>query len=98
VLVELSVFLVPVSKSRAAIMFVDNRARVVYGQGYVDAYDQGHGVQRLVDDMMRAVRSAYQKEAEIAIAQHRGLPAAGETLRKVRDIIGSRLRGVGARD
>ena len=94
--VEIAAVLVPVSKSRAAIMFVDNRARVVYGQIYVDAYDQGTGVQRLVDDVMGAIRSAYQTERNLAAAQRRGLPPAGETLRKLKDVIGARLQAVRA--
>jgi spermidine synthase len=97
VVVDITAVLVPVSRSRAALMFVDHRARVVYGQVYVDGYDQGDSVQRVVREVLGTVQAAYQEEAEIAVAQHRGLPAAGETLRKVRDSIGSRLRGVGAR-
>ncbi len=38
--VEISAVLVPVSITRASIMFVDNRARTVYGQVYVDDYER----------------------------------------------------------
>ncbi len=92
--VEISAALVPVSKTRASIMFVDNRARQVYGQLYVDNYDRGEFVNRLVDDVMARMRTAYQKEAEISLRQRQALPAAEETLHKMRDVISSQLQGV----
>jgi spermidine synthase len=91
-LVDITAVLVPVSRSRAAVMFVDNRARIVYGQVYLDGYDQGDSVQRLVSDVLMAIHAAYQKEAEAARAERKMLPAAGETLRKIQAVIGSRLR------
>jgi len=96
--VEITAVLVPVSKSRAAIMFVDHRARVVYGQVYVDGYNQGDSVQRLVTDVLATIQAAYQREAEVSLAQRRALPSAGEALRKIQDTIGSRLRSAGARE
>lgn len=93
VVVEISALLVPVSKTRASIMFVDNRARVVYGQLYVDGYSQSELVTRFVDDVMATTRAAYQKEVEISLGQRRDLPAEGETLQKIRDVIGSKVQG-----
>ncbi len=94
VVVEISAVLVPVSKTRASIMFVDNRARVVYGQLYVDDYDRSELVKRFVDDVMATMRAAYQKEAAISLGRRSGLPAVGETLRKMKDVIGSKVQGV----
>ena len=94
VIVELSAVLVPVSKSRASVMFVDNRAKVVYGQQYVNDYAQGDVVQRLVDDVMAAVRGAYQKEAEHSARQRQAFPAAESTLRQIRDAIGGKIRAL----
>jgi spermidine synthase len=93
VVIELSAVLVPLNKSRASIMFVDNRARVVYGQVFVNEYDRGDFVSRFVGDVMTAMRAAYQKETEIASGQRRGLPAARETLRKIKEIIDTKVQG-----
>jgi spermidine synthase len=94
VIVELSAVLVPVSKSRASVMFVDNRAKVVYGQQYVNDYAQGDVVQRLVDDVMATVRGAYQQEAEHSARQRQAFPAAESALRQIRDAIGGKLRAL----
>jgi len=85
--VEISAVLVPVSRGRAAVMFVDNRARVVYGQRYVDDYERGDAVARLVADVMLAIRVAYQKEADVAGARRTAPPQAQQTLRRVRAAI-----------
>jgi spermidine synthase len=91
VTVEFSAVLVPVSKTRASIMFVDNRARVVYGQLYVDDYDRGDFVGRFVDDVMATVRSVYRQEWEIAAGQQRTFPAARSVERKIRNVIKERI-------
>jgi len=96
--VEITAVLVPVSRSRAALMFVDHRARVVYGQVYVDGYDQGNSVQRLTNEVLTAIQAAYQKEAEISLAQRKMLPPVSDTLQQIRGVIGSQLRGAGARE
>ncbi len=92
VVVEISAVLVPVSKGRAAVMFVDNRARFVYGQRYVDDYEGSDTVSRLVADVMGTVRTVYQREAEIATARRNAPPPAAPTLRKIHAAIGSRVR------
>ncbi len=92
--VELSAVLVPVSKTRASIMFVDNRARTVYGQVYVDDYDREGRGQRLAGDVMAAMRMAYEKDAAAARARQKSLPPASETLRNIRAVVGSKVRNV----
>ena len=92
--VEISAVLVPVSKTRASIMFVDNRARVVYGQLYVNAYDQSELVSRLVNDVMATMHSVYQGEAGNSRGQGKELPAAGKTLQKFKDVIGAKVKAV----
>lgn len=92
--VEISAVLVPVSKTRASIMFVDNRARVVYGQLYVDDYDREGRANRLAEDLMTALREAYEAEATAARTQGRALPSAAETLRRMRIVIDSKAKNV----
>ena len=52
---HLAVTVVAVSMSRASIMFVDKRAKVVYGQQYVNDYAHGEVIQWFVDEVMTAV-------------------------------------------
>jgi len=92
--VEISAVLVPVSKTRASIMFVDNRARTVYGQVYVDDYDREGRGQRLAGDVMAAMRAAYEKDAAAARAQQKRLPGAPETLRSIKDVVVAKVRDV----
>ncbi len=63
--IEISAVLVPVSKTRASIMFVDNRARVVYGQAYMDDYDRDGRANRFAADVMAALRAANEKSAAL---------------------------------
>lgn len=94
VLVEFSAVLVPVSKSRASIMFVDNRAKIIYGQQYIDDSAQGEVVQRLVDEVMTVVREIYQREAGLAAGKQKAFPAAESTLRKIRDAVRGKIRAM----
>jgi len=90
--VEISAVLVPVSKTRASIMFVDNRARTVYGQVYIDDYDQEGRGQRSAGDVMAAVRAAYEKDAAAARAGQKSLPPVTQTLRNISAVVGSKVR------
>jgi len=92
VLVEIVAVLVPVSKTRAAVMFVDNHAKIVYGQKYVDDYERSDAVTRLVADVMATIRAVHQKEAEISVTRLEAPPPATKTLRKIQAAIGARVR------
>ena len=92
VVVEILAVLVPVSRTRAAIMFVDNQARVVYGQRYVDDYEGSAAVSRLVADMMGTIRAVYQNEAAIASARLKAPPQAGRTLKKIQEAVGTKVQ------
>ena len=91
IVVEITAVLVPVSRTRAAVMFVDNRARFVYGQRYVDDYADGDAVSRLVADVMATIRGVYRKEAEVSGARRQAPPPAQATLRKVHAAIAARV-------
>jgi spermidine synthase len=84
VVVEIAAVLVPVSRTRAAVMFVDNRSRVIYGQRYVEDYEGSPAAAATVSDVMTAIRAAYQAEAEAARARRRPAPGMAETLPKIR--------------
>jgi spermidine synthase len=91
---EMSAVLVPVSRSRASIMFVDNRARTVYGQMYVDDYERDGRASRVAVDVLTAMRAAYDHEATVARGRREDLPRASETLRRFRTVIGSKVENV----
>jgi spermidine synthase len=87
VILEISAVLVPVSKQRGSIMFVDNQARVVYGQLYVWNYDKNEFVNRFVSEVLMGIQTTYQKEVESAMRQKGMFPLVEPTLRKIKDII-----------
>jgi spermidine synthase len=90
--IEMSAVLVPVSKTRASIMFVDNRARVVYGQLYIDDYERSGFADRFALEVMGAVLAAYESEAQSARGRQQALPTASQTLRRIRAVIGSKVQ------
>lgn len=90
--VDISAVLVPVSRSRASVMFVDNRARVIYGQVYLDDFDRDGRASRLVSDVMAAVAAAYDRETRAARAQKKALPSATPTLARMKAVIASMLQ------
>jgi hypothetical protein len=87
IITEISAVLVPISEERASIMFVDNEARIVYGQLFVSNYDKKESVNRLVNDVMMHIRAVYQKEAENTLRGGGTFPLAEPTLRKIKDMI-----------
>lgn len=90
--VEMAAVLVPISRSRASVMFVDNRARSVYGQVYVNDYDRPGLVDGLAVNVLDALRTAYRGDAAAAVDRGQGLPAADSTMRRFRETIASRTR------
>lgn len=92
--VEISAVLVPVSKTRGSIMFVDNRSRTVFGQVYVDDYDRGGRATSVADDVMRAIRAAYETEMVAARDQRQSLPPVSRALQTFKTVIGSKVQRV----
>jgi spermidine synthase len=89
---EISAVLVPISKERASIMFVDNKARVIFGQLYVSDYDKNPFVTRFVNEVMIHIRVVYQKEAENALRQGEAFPLAESTLKRIKKMITSEVQ------
>ncbi|HXX36238.1 MAG TPA: hypothetical protein VEM15_17350, partial [Thermodesulfobacteriota bacterium] len=89
---EISAVLVPISKERASIMFVDNKARVIYGQLYVSDYDKSDFVNRFVNEVLAHIRAVYQEEVENALRQGGTLPLAESALRKIKDTIAGEVQ------
>ena len=91
VAVEISAVKVRVGEERAAVLFVDNRTRAIYGQKYVDAKKEEleERTRRYADDVLSNLKSAYKKEAVKAAREGRAYPLAGTTLQEIKKIIGS---------
>ncbi len=93
-IVDISAVLVPVSRTRASVMFVDSRARVVYGQLYVDDYETSGFADRFALEVMAAIHAAYKSEAAAARVKKQPLPPAAGTLRRIKAVIGSKVQSV----
>ena len=68
-------------------MFVDNQARVVYGQLYVWDYEKNEFINHFINDVMSSIRAVYQQEAMNVVRQAGGFPLARPTLGKIKNII-----------
>ncbi len=90
--VELSAVLVPISAERASVAFVDNDAKVKYGEIYVSGDDKNTRSRRIAQDVMASIEAVYQQEAGLARRDNRAWPPAGPTLRTIRDVIASKVR------
>ena len=76
-----------VSQERAAVIFVDNAARAVYGQRYFSGKNVDQAVSGFISEVMSAIRATYHREAETAWRQGIKFPAADPTMRKIRNVI-----------
>jgi hypothetical protein len=92
--VEISAVLVPVSTTRASVMFVDNRARKVYGQVYIDDADPEARATELASELMSRMREIYERDLAAAREQRRSLPTAEESLRNMSAAISEKVQGV----
>jgi len=88
---EISAVLVPISKERASVMFVDNRARVIYGQLYVSGMNKEQDIKEFVNDVIASIRAAYYQESINVAVQGTGFPLARPTLAKIKGVIASKV-------
>jgi spermidine synthase len=89
--VDISAVIARESKERAAVLFVDNAVRKIYGQRYFSGADQDARIQRYVNDVAAALQAAYREEVERTRGQGIAFPAAGPTLQRIQDIITSKV-------
>lgn len=90
-IVNLSAVMVRVGEQRAAVMFVDNRSRVIYGQIYIDASkgELEKKIRQVANEVMMILRENYQQEAAHAARGGNLYPPAGPSLQKMREIVTS---------
>lgn len=91
--VEISAVMVRVGEKRAALMFVDNRAREIYGQLYLDGAggELEMRIRRIADEVMGELERAYRKEAAAAVGDGRTLPLSPVVSGRFRAVIASNL-------
>lgn len=87
VVVEISAVIVRMSDERAAVMFVDNAARKIYGQRYLDAPDLDKQIHQFADGVMSDMETAYRQEARRALTEGKAFPARKSTLQRIKQII-----------
>jgi spermidine synthase len=90
--VEISAVLVPVSDERVSVVFVDNDARVIYGELYFSGLKKEEYIQQLVNEIMVSIRMAYYHDAMDALQQGDRFPLAALTLRKIKERITVKLK------
>ena len=92
-ILEISAVTMRVGKERAVAMFVDNRAKEIYGQLYMDGPNEelDEMVRIFADDVMISLRSGYRKESERARIEGRAYPLAAATRTVLRNIVYSKV-------
>jgi spermidine synthase len=92
VVVEISAVIVRISDERAAVMFVDNAAKKIFGQRYFDAPGLDEKLHRFTNSVMSDVEAAYRQEARRAITKGKAFPSQERTLRRIQEIIGKKVK------
>jgi spermidine synthase len=90
--VEISAVLVPVSEERVSVVFVDNDARVIYGELYFSGLKKEEAIQKFVNEVMVSIRTAYHHDAMDALRQGDRFPLAALTLRKIKELITAKVK------
>ena len=94
--VEISAVLVPVSRERASVVFVDNDARVVYGELYFSGLNPEQHMNQFVDDVMASIRASYHRDARNAFREGSRFPSAASTLQQIKEIIELKIQERGS--
>ena len=90
--VVVSAVLVPVTKDRVSVMFVDNERRTVYGQLYLSGADREPAVRRFAETVLKDIRGRYHRVA--AAARETGLlvPREGAVQRMIEQTVGRNVQ------
>jgi spermidine synthase len=94
ILVEISAVKVRVGGERAALLFVDNRARIIYGQLYIGASKEelDGKVRQIADEVMKNLKGAYLQESVRAERGGSAHPSASQVMQTMKEIITSMAR------
>jgi len=84
---EISAVMARSGKERAAAVFVDNAARIIYGQRYFSGVDLEQSIADFSTEVLQAIQAAYDHETAAALRQGRKYPSAPLMKIKARQII-----------
>jgi len=90
--IRISAVLARISSERAAVMFVDNDARIMYDQLYVTGLDKDEWIRHFVMDVMAGIQEAYHQEARLAETKGEMFPYAQPTMQKIKERIMSKVQ------
>jgi spermidine synthase len=85
--VAISVVIVRISDERAAVMFVNNAARKIYGQRYLSGSGLDEQIHRFADGVISEVEDAYRQAARSALTEGKVFPPQEPTLTRIKQII-----------
>jgi spermidine synthase len=89
---KISAVLARVSEERAAVVFVDNAARIIYGQVYFSGSDLEAMIHRFTAEVITDIQASYRIDVQVAIGEGKKLPPLDSTMRKIKDIIEGKCR------
>jgi spermidine synthase len=92
VVVEIAAVVTRVSEERAAVLFVDNAARVIYGQRYFSGPDFDPTMKAFVRGVFAALKAMYRAEGDAARKLGRTYPSAAPTMQKIQDVITTKVK------
>lgn len=81
---EISAVMARAGPQRAAAVFVDNAAKVIFGQRYFSGPDLERSISEFSSTVMQSLQAVYDRQARLARAQGRPFPAARETMRQMK--------------
>ncbi|MDH4027487.1 MAG: fused MFS/spermidine synthase, partial [Nitrospirota bacterium] len=89
---EISAVRAGVSGERAAVMFVDNEARIIYGQVYLSGTGLDERAVGFAAEVISDINNAYSMETRAAREQGREFPLPGPAMQRIVNIIGGKVR------
>lgn len=92
--VELVAVLARVSGERAAVLFVDNAARKIYGQRYFSGPGHEEALRKFAHSVLAEIQALYAAEARASAQAGARYPAAAPTLEKIERAIALKTEGV----
>ena len=69
------------------MVFVDNDARVVYGELYFSGVNHEQHMDQFVDKVMASIRASYDRDVRNAFREGNRYPSLASTLKELREII-----------
>jgi spermidine synthase len=84
VVIEISAVMVRISGERAAVMFVNNVAKIIYGQRYFSGPDLDGRSQKFAHDVLADVEAVYRRDTQRARGQGKEFPSIRPTMDRIK--------------